>query len=335
MNTPATFEQQILHNQRLSLALSAGMVVFALVLGALAACALIPPEFPSRETALWGAAGLGSLALVWALLCWHSGSRLIALASGARKIEPFEDKVLCNLVEEMALAAGLPAPDVYVIFDESPNAFASGWDQKYAYIAVTTGLRRKLNRAELQSVIAHEMAHIAYLDTRLMMLVATFAGLLVLFSDFFLRAWLDAAKMVLLPGRRSPAAPLVRPRIDLSFPLTLLALCIAWLTPLITKLLQLAISREREYLADATAIRYCRNPEALISALQKIAFDEQELAHRNRATEHLFVINPNPRRRMQAADTDSVWSTHPPLIKRISRLRRMARAAKNQPSELA
>ena len=209
-----------------------------------------------------------------------------------------------------------------MINHQAPNAFASGRDPDHALIAITSGLRQKLNRDELQAVIAHEMAHIQNYDTRLMMLVGVFAGFIVLMSDFFIRSSLDTLKYGNwtrgLKGRAKSKGPWIIVAVILGAILSVFA-------PLIAKMIQLAVSREREYLADATAVKLCRNPHALMSALKKLVMDKEPSApFANHATEHLFIVNPDPKRRFSAADKDSIWRTHPPIHKRIERISKVA-----------
>jgi heat shock protein HtpX len=255
-------------------------------------------------------------------LTYFLGSGILSLICDAHKIAYHDDPVLFNIVEEMALAAGTPMPTIYVIFDESPNAFATGRDPEHAAIGITTGLRKKLNREELQAVIAHEMAHITNRDTLLMMLVGVFAGLIVLLSDFFVRRVLDT---LTFRGLQKGKVKRAKPLHFWGFLGAIAgAALLAWIAPVIAKILQLAVSREREFLADATAVQYCRNPLALASALKKIAMDPDILVCDNRATEHMFIINPSPKRKLTNSGHESIWSTHPPVVKRIARLRKLA-----------
>jgi heat shock protein HtpX len=208
-------------------------------------------------------------------------------------------------VEGLALAAGLPAPSIYVIDDPSPNAFATGRDPKHAVICVTTGLMEKLNRIELEGVIGHEMSHIKDYDIRLMALVAVLAGTVVLMSDWMLRSfWFRGRR-----DNRNGNAIFV-----------LLALVLALLSPLAATVIQLAVSRNREYLADAEGAMLTRYPEGLASALEKIDQAPEPLKEASKATAHLFIANP-----LKKADgfLSSLFSTHPPVEERIRRLRTM------------
>lgn len=318
-----TFETLIQHNKRMSHALVIGMVAFtAVVFGTFGAAFSGSPD--QMLALFFGSAVIGSLvAITGSVGSFFFGGSIVAGITGARAADYSEDPVLFNVVEEMAIAAGVPVPKIYIIKDEAPNAFATGRDPKHAIIGITTGLRKKLTRDELQAVIAHEMGHIKNYDIRLMMMVGVFAGLIVLVSDFFIRHFLD--RMWIGGGRRrtsstssNNASPLVM------IVAIIVALVLAWVAPLIAKLMQLAVSREREYLADATGVQFCRNPLALASALKKIATDQDPLESANRATEHMFIVNPDPAKRNFISEPDSIWSTHPPTRRRIAKLDRMA-----------
>lgn len=316
-----TFETLIQKNKRNSVWLISAMVLFiALLCGVFAIVySGSNPEHLLAPFVTGASYGL-LLASAASVLSFYGGHRIVGAINGAIEIEYFEDPMLFNVVEEMAIAAGTPKPRVFVIFDDAPNAFATGRDPEHAVIGITTGLRKKLNRYELQAVIAHEMAHITRYDTLLMMLVAVFAGVIVLISDFFRRSFLHGLKFN--GGRKKTNIVKAKRGANPYFVIAAIfvALCLAWLAPIIAKIIQLAISREREYLADATAIQYCRNPDALVSALKKISLDKEEFQYVNRATEHMFIINPDPKLKLEAFNKDSIWSTHPPLINRISRI---------------
>jgi heat shock protein HtpX len=206
----------------------------------------------------------------------------------------------------MTIAAGLPMPKVYVIDDTAPNAFATGRDPEHASVAVTSGLLEKLNRDELQGVIAHEMSHVGNFDIRYAMLVGILVGTTVLISDFFLRGlWFGG-------GRRREGGG------QAQLIMIVIAIVLAILAPIFARLLQLSISRQREYLADATAVKLTRNPKALADALQKISDDREVLEVANRATAHLYIVNPIKRFEKRAK---GIFSTHPPIEERIQILR--------------
>jgi heat shock protein HtpX len=213
----------------------------------------------------------------------------------------------------MAIAAGLPMPKVYIIDDTAPNAFATGRDPEHASVAVTSGLLKKLDRDELQGVIAHEMSHVGNFDIRYAMLVGVLVGTTVLISDFFLRGlWFGGGARG--GGRGGGGGGYIQ------LIMIVVAVLLAILAPLFARLLQLSISRQREYLADATAVQLTRNPKGLADALQKISGDKEVLEAANRATAHLYIVNPVKRFEKRAK---GLFSTHPPIQDRIEILRSM------------
>jgi heat shock protein HtpX len=237
---------------------------------------------------------------------------MVLAASRAKEITHDEAPVLFNVVEEMAIASGLPMPKVYVVNDTAPNAFATGRDPEHASVAVTKGLLEKLERDELQGVIAHEMAHVGNFDIRYAMLVGILVGTTVLISDFFLRGlWFGGGRG---GGRREGGGG------QLQIIMIVVAIFLAILAPLFARLLQLSISRQREYLADATAVRLTRNPKGLADALQKISGDREVLEVANRATAHLYIANPIKKFEKRSK---GIFSTHPPIEDRIKILRTM------------
>jgi len=241
---------------------------------------------------------------VLGMVSWISGASMILSLSGARKVSHDDEPLLYNVVEEMKIASGLPMPEVYVIESEAPNAFATGRDPDHSAVAVTRGLLQKLDRDELQGVIGHEMAHIGNYDIRYAMLAAALAGAIAMISDAFLRGG----------GRRGGG-----PRGGAAI-LMILAVLLAVLAPISAAILQMAVSRKREMLADATSVQFTRNPEGLASALAKIALDPAPLENANRATQHLYIINPLKSFSMSAG---ALFSTHPPTEARINALRKM------------
>jgi heat shock protein HtpX len=239
---------------------------------------------------------------------YYGGDRMVLAASRAKEITHDDAPVLFNVVEEMAISAGLPMPKVYIIQDSAPNAFATGRDPEHASVAVTSGLLKKLNRDELQGVIAHEMSHVGNLDIRYAMLVGVLVGTTVLISDFFLRGlWFGG-------GRRREGGG------QAQIIMLVVAILLAVVAPLFARLLQLSISRQREYLADASAVRLTRNPKGLADALQKIGGDREVLEVANRATAHLYIVNPVKGFEKRAK---GLFSTHPPIEERVQILRSM------------
>ncbi len=265
------------------------------------------------KTTVWGPAGPALAAVVaggLAFTSYYKSDRIVLAISRARPAPPEEYPFLHNTVEGLAIAAGLPKPAVYVIDDPAPNAFATGRNPEHAAIAVTTGLLKKLNRVELEGVIAHEMSHIADYDTLVMTLAVVMVGTVALISDWMLRSfiWGGRRRRSSVGGGQAGALIL------------LVALVLAILSPLIAQLIRLAISRRREYLADANAARLTRYPEGLASALERIALDPEPLEVANKATAHLYIVNPL---KEHGGAMNSLFSTHPPVEKRIEILRSM------------
>ncbi len=250
------------------------------------------------------------IGLLYFLFSYYGGTSAILAMSKAKEATKPEHTHLINTVEGLAIAAGLPKPPkVYVIDDSALNAFATGRSPEHAAITVTTGLLKKMNKLELEGVLAHEMSHIKNYDIRVMMLAAVMVGLVVLLSDFFLRSFLWGGKQ----GReKSPLSPL----------LILVGVALAVLAPLIGELMRLAISRKREFLADASGALLTRYPKGLADALRKIKGDPDPLVDTaNKATAPLFISIPF--RREHPSWMQSLFSTHPRLEERIKRLEGM------------
>jgi heat shock protein HtpX len=263
----------------------------------------------------YGSVELGlSLALIlYAILAsaaWFSGESIVLSIHDAREADPAEHRQLLNVVEEMKIAAGLPMPKVYVMQSQGMNAFAAGRKPDEASIAVTTGLLSGLNREELQGVVAHEMAHVKSRDTLYNICAAILVGAVALLADMFLRdAFFFRGRGRSGSGGRGNAA------------FILLGIVFALLAPLASRLLQMSISRQREYHADAVGAEITRNPLGLASALEKISRGGAQVPGENRGTQHLFIVNPL---RAFSADSSALMSTHPPTGLRIQRLRAMA-----------
>jgi heat shock protein HtpX len=264
--------------------------------------------------------------LVAAGICWYSwrfGARQVLWATGARELvdpAPPEERQLVNVVEEMAIASGLPKPRVYVVPDDDPNAFATGRDAATASLAVTQGLLRALNRDELQGVVAHEMAHVQNLDVRLMTLLAGMVGAIALISDGMGRMLRGSG------GIRSGGGG--RERSKGGNPLAIVILVLWVLTllvaPIVSRILAMAVSRKREYLADATGAQFTRNPLALASALEKLDAAAAPTRAITRGAAHLCIVDPAPgllaAREGFFADAHA---SHPPIRQRIARLQGM------------
>ncbi|HEX9727963.1 MAG TPA: M48 family metallopeptidase [Gemmatimonadales bacterium] len=270
-------------------------------------------------------AGLAStaLALGMAWFSWRRGPKQILWASGAWElVEPSrpEEQQLVNVVEEMAIASGLPRPSIWIVRDDDPNAFATGTSERDAHVAVTEGLLAALSRDQLQAVIAHEMSHIRNHDVKLMTLLAALVGVLALISEGTWRTMRFGARAGGRGGRGGgkKGGGLV------------LVLIVVWLisvllAPLISRILALAVSRKREYLADATAAQFTRNPGALAEALEKIEHAAGATKAIKRGSAHLCIADPLGRRVSQRQGrVADLLATHPPMAVRIARLRRMA-----------
>src|SRR5215204_5743473 len=301
-----TFRERIARNRRNSLLLIAAFLAFITVFGYVIGFALLGD--PMR--ALFGLALALVVGVISGLISYFAGDKMVLAASRAREITHDDAPVLFNVVEEMSIASGLPMPKVYIVEDTAPNAFATGRDPEHATVAVTSGLLEKLDRDELQGVIAHEMSHVANFDIRYSMLVGILVGTTVLISDFFLRGlWFGGGRG---GGRRDGGGG------QLQIIMIIIAVVLAILAPLFARLLQLSISRQREFLADATAVRLTRNPKGLADALQKISGDNEVLEVANRATAHLYIANPIKKFEKRSK---GLFSTHPPIEERIQILR--------------
>ena len=301
-----TFRDRIAVNRRNSLFLIAGFLAFVAVFGYVIGYAWIGDPV----SALFGLGLAFVVGTVSGIATYYGGARMVLAASRAKEVSHEDAPVLFNVVEEMAIAAGLPMPKVYIIDDTAPNAFATGRDPEHASVAVTSGLLEKLDRDELQGVIAHEMSHVGNFDIRYAMLVGVLVGTTVLISDFFLRGlWFGGGR----GGRREGGG-------QAQIIMLIVAILLAILAPLFARLLQLSISRQREYLADATAVQLTRNPKGLADALQKISGDREVLEAANRATAHLYIVNPIKKFEKRAR---GLFSTHPPIEDRIKILRQM------------
>jgi len=253
------------------------------------------------------------LAMVLSVGSYFAGDQLVLATSGAREVTQQSAPQLMNVVQEMALAAGVPMPKVYIIDDTAPNAFATGRDPRHASVAITTGLLQKLDREELQGVIGHELSHVRNFDIRFALLVAVLVGSIALLADFFLR-------FTFWGGGRRGGGDRDRGGGALVAIVYVIAIVLAILAPFIARLVQLAVSRQREYLADASSVELTRNPHGLEQALAKIASDKEVLEVANRATQHLYFTNPIKKFEERSS---SMFSTHPGIVDRINRLRKL------------
>lgn len=261
----------------------------------------------------WGTTGyvlFGLFIIFYNLILYYNSDKLALAISGARPADPEEYHQLHNVVEELAIAAGIPKPKVYIIPDPAPNAFATGRNPRHASVAVTAGLLDMMNREELQGVIAHEFSHIKNYDILLMTIVAIIGGLLILFRDLFLRS------MFFMPRRRDSR----RSGGGVEGILVLAGIALAIVAPILVVLIRAAISREREYLADASGAYLTRHPDGLADALEKIGRYTGKLRTASDATAHLFISNPFGKDKMGVAN---LFATHPPIHARIARLRQL------------
>ncbi len=308
----ATFYSQIGANKRNSVLLALVVVVLLGLLGLLIGWAVTgDPRAALPSMAIAIAVGFGA-----ALFSYFGGDALVLRTSGAREVTAADQPQLVNVVQEMALAANVPMPKVYLIDDTAPNAFATGRDPKHASVAMTIGLLQKLDREELQGVLAHELSHVRNFDIRFSLMVGVLVGSIALLADFFLRFSMFGGM-----GRRSRRGSSDSGGGGVQVVIMLLALALAILAPIMARLVQMAVSRQREYLADASGVELTRNPYGLERALAKIALDTEPLEVANRATQHLYFENP-----IKAATGSSraLFSTHPPALDRINRLRALS-----------
>ena len=256
------------------------------------------------------ALGAGILA---SLGSWFAGDRLVLAASGAKQVTEAQTPQLFNVIRELTIAAGIPMPSVYLIDDSAPNAFATGRDPKHSSIAITTGLLQKLDREELQGVIGHELSHVRNFDIRFTLLVGVLVGSVALLSNFFLRFTFWGGGRGSRDDNRGGGG--------LQAIMFVLGIVLAILAPIAVRMVQLAVSRQREYLADASSVELTRNPSGLESALAKIASDKDVLEVANPATQHLYFTNPIKKFEERSS---SMFSTHPPIVDRINRLRELS-----------
>ncbi len=293
--------EEISANKRNSILLMAFFVAFVIFLG------WIFGEVFFGGAGFWGIIIAMVLALGFALFGYFFSDKIVLSISKAKELKKQDHPYLYNLLEGLSIGAGIPVPKAYVIEDTALNAFATGRDPQHSVVVVTTGLLKTLDRQELEGVIAHELSHVKNYDIRLMTLVVVFVGIVALMSDIMLRSFLWGGGRGDSRGRGGIL-------------LVILGLVLAILAPIIATLIKLAISREREYLADASGVHLTRNPEGLASALEKISKDKEPLEAANSATAHLYISNPLKNTK---GWFDGMFSTHPPIEKRIARLRGM------------
>lgn len=309
---PSTFYREIARNRRNSWIL---VFVVAMVLAALGAAIGYASGFG------WGGVVIALIVAVgMSIGSYFAGDQLVLASSGAKPVDvaspPDQYTQLVNVVSEMSIAGGQPMPKVYVIDDTAPNAFATGRDPQHASVAVTKGLLEKMDREQLQGVMAHEMSHVGNYDIRFTLLVGVLVGSIALLADWFLRYtfWFGG-------GRRGGGSRERGGGGGAQIIIFIVAIVLAILAPIIGRMVQLAVSRSRESLADVSAVELTRNPLALARALRTISDDPEVLEVANRATQHLYIVNPVKSFEERAK---SMWDTHPPVAERIRTLEALA-----------
>jgi heat shock protein HtpX len=258
-----------------------------------------------------------SISILYSWISYFNSDKMVLAVSGAREVKKADSPELYRVVENLAITAGLPTPRVYIIADSAPNAFATGRDPEHAVVCVTEGLLQKLDKRELEGVIAHELSHIGNYDIRMMSLIAVLVSVIALLSDFFLRWGFFFGGDRDDNNNNGGQAQMI---------FMLLAIVLAIVAPIIGLLIQLAVSRKREYLADASGALLTRYPDGLASALKKIAGDTEPLEAANKATANMYIINPlraNVEGKGGKSFAAKLFSTHPPTADRIKRLSEM------------
>jgi heat shock protein HtpX len=290
---------QIDNNKRNSFLLITFFIIFILFLG-----------WIFGEITQLGYAGLTIaffIALIMSLGGYFSGDKIALVSAGAKKITKEQNPYVVRMVENLAITAGIPQPQVYIIDDPAPNAFATGRNPKNASIALTTGLVQKLENEELEGVIAHELSHVKNYDIRFMTLVLVLVGIVSLLSHWFIRISFFGGR-----GKDNKSS--------VTSILLIAGLILLILSPLVAQLIKLAISRKREFLADADGALLTRYPAGLANALEKISQYEKPLARANGASAHLYIASPFGKSKQFMA---KIFSTHPPIQQRIKALRQM------------
>jgi heat shock protein HtpX len=284
---------QIAANKRKSIFI---MLIFVILVGAIA---WIFGEYLGGQPAIFYGVLAGSI--IYAAITYYSGSRMALAVNGAQEITKKDNPRLWRIVENLSITDGLPMPRVFIIDDPAPNAFATGRDPNHAAVCATSGLLKMMNDTELEGVFAHELGHVKNYDIRVSMIAFALTAVISLIADIILQmTWFRGN------DRENNQAMLV------------LGIVAAILAPLVATMIQLAISRQREYLADATGALTTRYPEGLASALEKIGKHGSAMKRQNTATAHLFFANP-----LKAHSLAGLFSTHPPIEDRIARLRNM------------
>ena len=296
---------ELARNVRRSWLLVGGFVVVVLAIGW-----LFGAIFGGGPVGLIAA---GSFAVLMSVISYRTGDKIVLAMSRAREVSHDEQPRLHNIVEGLCIAGGIPKPRIYIVPDVAPNAFATGRDPAHASIAVTSGLLEKMNRVELEGVIAHELSHVRNRDTLVMAIVATLVGVLVLLADWTLRGFFWG-----VGGRRRDSSGGSAGAV-----LVLVGLVAAIFMPIFAQVMQLAVSRRREYLADASGVQMTRYPPGLISALEKLKEDQTVVHTAVRATGHLWIESPLQQGPGFMGKLNRLFDTHPPLDERIKILKEM------------
>lgn len=286
------------------------MALFVVLIGALVTAILFGVGFSTDEMPpVLAVVGIGLI--LYALFSYFASTSVVLSISGAHEVTKEEEWDFVRHVENLCIGAGLPMPRTWVLEDSAPNAFATGRDPKHAHVVATRGLLDKLDSSELEGVIAHEVSHIGNYDIRTMTVVTVLVGLVALITDVFLRFTYFGAGRRSSNRDRGGNAGLI---------LLVVAIVGAIIAPLVAQLIKIAISRQREYLADASGALLCRNPGALADALEKISGDTEPLEAANKATAHLYIANPL---KEHTSFLNNLFDTHPPIEERIKLLREM------------
>jgi heat shock protein HtpX len=299
--------EQIAANRRRTVLLMLGAVVFLGLIG-----------YAIGSFWATGPVGVGiavGIAVVMALGSYFAGDRIVLASARAKEVSPEQEPRLHNIVEGLAIAAGVPKPRVYIVPEQAPNAFATGRDPEHSSVAVTQGLLQMMNRVELEGVIGHELSHVLDRDILVGTVVATLVGAAVLLSEFFMRSWLWGG----FRGRRgndSGGGGLELVIFAIGFVLLIIA-------PIAGQIIKLAVSRNREYLADAQGALLTRYPPGLISALRKIEAAPNAMHAANNATAHLWLDQPSRVPGERTSTMEKLFTTHPPMAERIRRLEEM------------
>jgi heat shock protein HtpX len=303
-----TFHDQIARNKRNSILLIGVFMVLFAGLGLLIGMVW---GGGSSRFGIVVAVVAAAVAFLLTLASYYGGPGALLAMSQARELKREQDLQLYNVVEELCIAGGLPVPRIYLIDDTAMNAFATGRDPQHAVVAITTGLRTRLSRDELQGVMAHELSHVRHYDILYATLMAVMVGVLVMLCDVFLRSmWFGGGRRRSGRGRGQGGGAV-------QIVLLVVALLLAIIAPILAKIIHMALSRQREYLADAGAVELTRNPHGLASALAKLGGDTEVLEVANRATAPLYIVHPIKKFEARAS---SIFSTHPPIEDRIKRL---------------